>query len=332
MKFIQDTLAKAKKAKKTIVMPESYDPRILQAAEQIHTDGIAEIVLLGNPLEIADLAKKTGVDLAGINFLYSESDPNFSEYVEKFYQNRKEKGVTREDAYNILSTKDNLYYAGMLLKNKHVDGCVAGASNTTGDVIRAAIHTVGMKEGINRISSSIFVVTEFEHLGSNGVLLMADVAVNPDPDAQTLADIAVTSALTYEAVIDGEAKVAMLSFSTKGSASHPDVEKVQEATELAKSLNPDLNIDGELQIDPALDPRSARTKAPNSPVAGQANVLVFPDLGAANIGSKIPQVIGNARSIGPIVQGVASPFNDLSRNCTIEDVVVLTAMTCLMAD
>lgn len=331
MDFIKDIIARAKAQKRKLVFPEGYDVRVLAAAERVANDGVADVVLLGCPDTIAKLATDEGIDLTQVDIVDPQKDPRFDLLAEKFYEQRKEKGISLEDARHILSGESNLYYAGMLLKEGQVDGCVAGAANTTGDVIRAAIQTVGMSPGINRVSSSIFVVTAFENLGEKGVFLMADVAVNPDPDERDLAEIAVSSAQTYQAIMKKQPKVAMLSFSTKGSAEHPAVAKVREATMQAKILCPDLLIDGELQIDPAVDPKSASRKAPGSPVAGQANVLVFPDLGAANIGSKMPQVIGGAKPIGPLVQGVDKPFNDLSRSCKVDDIVVLAAMTSLQA-
>lgn len=331
MNFIDDIINKAKIRKKRLVLPEGYDVRVLSAAERISQEGLAEIVILGCPELISEAAAREKLDLSRVMIVKPEQHAHFEELAASFYNLRKEKGISLEEARKTLSDEKNLYYAGMMLKAELVDGCVAGAANTTGDVIRAAIHTVGLKTGINRVSSSIFVVTDSEHLGEKGVFLMGDVAVNPDPDARCLAEIAISSAETYESVMGNQAKVAMLSFATKGSASHPAVDKVREATMLAKVISPDVTVDGELQIDPAVDPRSAARKAPDSPVAGQANVLVFPDLGAANIGSKMPQVIGGAKPIGPLVQGVAKPFNDLSRSCTVDDVVVLAAMTCLQA-
>lgn len=316
---------------KKIVFPESYDVRMLKAAEIINYRKIAKITLIGDADEIHRCAKVNDIDVSGCEIIKFDDDLNKNQYIKELVFLRKDKGLSLSQAHEVLSNPTNLHYAGMMLRSGYVDGCVAGAANTTGDVIRAGVQTVGLMPGVRLVSSAILIDTGLKDFGEEGVFLMADVAVNPNPDAQQLAGIAVSSAQTFESILEVPAKVAMLSFSTKGSAEHPDVQKVREATALAREISKDMIIDGELQIDPAVSQRSAGMKTPDSPLAGKANVLVFPDLDAGNIGSKIPQVLYGAKGIGPLLQGLRKPFNDLSRSCSVENIVGVTAMTCLQA-
>ena len=333
MEFIQKTIESAKSKKtKTLVFPESYDVRVIKAAKKITENKIAKVVLIGKCDEIKALAEKNNINMSGLEIVCFKNDNMAPGYVEDFVALRKTKGVDASLAFSMLSNPNNLHYAGMMLRSGFVDGCVAGAANSTGDVVRAAIQTVGLAPDIGLVSSALFLVTHAKHLGDEGVFLMADVAVNPNPDARQLAEIAVSSASTFESIIRKKAKVAMLSFSTKGSASHADVEKVKQATFLARGMSDSLIIDGELQFDSAVDPKSGSIKAPSSPVAGQANVLIFPDLDASNIGGKMPIVLYGAKPIGPLLQGLKKPFNDLSRSCSVDDIVSLAAMTCLQAE
>lgn len=332
MKFIDKIIDRAIYSNsKRIVFPESYDLRMLKAAEIVSNRSIAKVVLIGNGDELSRLAKVNDIELSGCEIINFDDDENKNQYIKEFVFIRKDKGLTSSQAYEVLSNSTNLHYAGMMLRSGYVDGCVAGAANTTGSVIRAGVQTVGLMPGVSLVSSAILIDTGLKDFGEEGVFLMADVAVNPNPNAQQLAGIAVSSAQTFESILEVPAKVAMLSFSTKGSAEHPDVQKVREATALAREILEDLIIDGELQIDPAVDQRSAGMKTPDSPLAGKANVLVFPDLDAGNIGSKIPQVLYGAKGIGPLLQGLRKPFNDLSRSCSVENIVGVTAMTCLQA-
>ncbi|APG26139.1 phosphate acyltransferase [Syntrophotalea acetylenica] len=317
--------------RKKIVFPESYDVRMLKAAEIITNRKIAKIILIGDAEEINMCAEINHIDISGCEIIKFRDDINKNQYLKEFVFLRKDKGITSSQAYEVLSNLTNLHYAGMMLQSGYVDGCVAGAANTTGDVIRAGVQTVGLMIGVSLVSSAILVDTGLKDFGEEGVFLMADVAVNPNPDAQQLAGIAVSSAQTFESILEVPARVAMLSFSTKGSAEHPDIQKVREATVLARDISKNMIIDGELQIDPAVCQRSAGMKTPDSPLAGKANVLVFPDLDAGNIGSKIPQVLYGAKGIGPLLQGLRKPFNDLSRSCSVETIVGVTAMTCLQA-
>ena len=331
MHLIEQIKAKARSKLQTVVLPESYDERMLFAAQQVVEQGLAKIIILGNPAEIQAAATARGVNLAGVELLEPKSSPKLQEYIDAFVELRKAKGMTPEEAAKILTTPDNLYYAGMMVRLGDAAGEVAGATSTTGNVLKAAFQTVGSAPGIKTVSSYFFMITKNPTFGENGIVLFADCAVNPNPDAQALAEIAVATARNCKAFLDVDARVAMLSFSTKGSSAHGDIDKVTQAMAIARQIDPNLQIDGELQADAALLPKVGEKKAPGSPVAGKANVLIFPDLDAGNIGYKLVERVAGAEAVGPIIQGLAKPVNDLSRGCSVEDIVNVTAITAVQA-
>jgi phosphate acetyltransferase len=331
MHLIDKIKAKAKLNLQTVVLPESYDERMLYAAEKIAEQGLAKVVLLGNPGKVKESATAKGVNLDGVEIVDPCTSEKLASYVDGLVEIRKKKGLTPEDARKMLTAEDNLYYAGMMVRMGDAGGCVAGATSTTGNVLRASIQTIGTAAGIKTVSSFFIMITKDAKFGEDGVVFFADCAVNPNPDSQALAEIAVATAGNCKAFLDVEAKVAMLSFSTKGSASHPDVDKVTKAVEIAKQIAPDLLIDGELQADAALIPSIGEKKAPGSAVAGKANVVIFPDLDSGNIGYKLTERIGGAVAFGPILQGLAKPVNDLSRGCSVDDIVNVVAFTAVQA-
>lgn len=326
MNLINEIIGRAKADKQRIVLPEGTEPRTLQAADQLVHDGVAEIILLGNSQEIDALANKLELKNIGNACVIDPKNHDKKQtYIDLLVELRKSKGMTPEKAAVLV--EDPLYLACLMIKNGDADGEIAGAQNTTGDVLRPALQIIKTSPGVSVVSGAFIMFTKTSQYGKEGVLLFADCAVMPNPNAQELASIAIASAQTARGIVGMEPRVAMLSFSTKGSAQHEMVDKVAEATRIAKELAPDLLIDGELQADAALVPSVGASKAPGSAVAGQANVLVFPTLEAGNIGYKLVQRLGNAEAIGPILQGMAAPVNDLSRGCSVNDIYNMVAMT-----
>ena len=329
MSVIDAIKVKAKADKKHILLPEGTEPRTVQAAAKITAEGIAKVTLLGNKAEVEAKAKELGVDLKGIDIVYPEKSEFFADYVNLYYELRKAKGVDMEKAEKQM--KDPLFFACMHIKNNRADGMVAGAINTTGNTLRPGLQIIKTTPGIKNVSGCFIMEIPNKKYGDNGVMIFADCAVTIDPTADQLAESAVMSARTGKALCGIEPKVAMLSFSTKGSAKHENVDKVVEATQKAHELDPELMIDGELQADAALVESVGQLKSPGSPVAGHANVLIFPDLQSGNIGYKLVQRLAGAEAVGPICQGFARPINDLSRGCSIEDIVSVVAITAVQA-
>ena len=329
MELMKKIWESAKADKKKIVLPEGSEARTVVAAQKIADEGLAMPILIGNKEEILKAGKEQGVELKGVEIIDPEVSPKLNEYIEAFYELRKNKGMTMEKAEKIV--KDPLYFATMMVKLDDADGMVSGAVHTTGDLLRPGLQIIKTAPGVSVVSSFFIMLVPGSSYGEQGMLLFSDCAVNPNPTAEQLASIAIATAETAKNLCKMDPKVAMLSFSTMGSADHELVDKVRVATERAKELRPDLDIDGELQLDAAIVPKVASQKAPNSNVAGKANVLVFPDLQAGNIGYKLVQRFANAEAIGPVCQGFAKPITDLSRGCSTEDIVNVVALTAVQA-
>jgi phosphate acetyltransferase len=309
---------------KRIVFPEGEESRIIHAASFLKEENLVTPILIGNPDTIQTIAKSEKLNLAGIEIVSLTESNLIQPWSEQFFEMRKHKNITHEQATQ--SVLNPLFYAAFMLRENLADGAVAGSINTTGNVLRAAIQVVGLAEGVNIVSSSFIMV-----LKTGQIFTFADCAVIPDPDEEQLASIALSSAHTHERLIGDKAKVAMLSFSTKGSAEHPHAQKVIDATAILKKTNPQLEVDGELQFDAAYLSDIGTKKAPNSSVAGQANVYIFPDLDAGNIGYKITQRLAGAEAIGPVIQGLNRPYNDLSRGCSVEDVINVACICSLLS-
>lgn len=326
MDLINEIIARAKADRQRIVLPEGTEERTLKAADLVLADGVADIILLGNPEEIKKLAAEWGLkNIDKATIIDPANHAKKEQYAELLCELRKKKGMTIEDARKLVL--DPLYLGCLIIKSNDADGQLAGAQNTTGDVLRPALQIIKTAPGMSVVSGSMLLITKAPQYGKDGLLVIADVAVLPNPTAEELAQIAVATGRTARVLANVEPKVAMLSFSTKGSAKHEMVDKVAEATRLAKELAPDMLIDGELQADAALVPSVGNSKAPGSAVAGQANTLVFPSLEVGNIAYKMVQRLGGAEAVGPILQGMAAPVNDLSRGCSIEDIYRMIAIT-----
>ena len=331
MDLLSKIVARAKANKQRIVLPEALEERTLRAADRVLADDIANIILIGNPAEINRLAGEWGLQNIGkATIIDPENNPKSEEYATLLAELRKKKGMTIEQARELV--KNPLYLGCMIIKTEGADGQISGALSTTGETLRPALQIIKCAPGITCVSGGMLLITKQKQYGEEGVLVVGDVAVTPMPNANELAQIAVCTAQTAKSVAGfDDPRVAMLSFSTKGSAKHEVCDKVIEATQLAKELDPSLKVDGELQADAALVPSVGKKKAPGSDIAGNANVLVFPNLEVGNIGYKLVQRLGDAIAIGPILQGIARPVNDLSRGCSVDDIYKMVAITACQA-
>lgn len=328
MGILDKLIEKAKSDKKTIVLPETMDKRTFEAAEKVLKEGIADIILIGAKEEIEE--NSIGFDISQAVIVDPFTDPNKQKYIDKFVELRAGKGLTAEDAKKQME-QDYMYYACLMCKCGDADGVVSGACHSTGNTIRPALQLLKTKPGVKSVSGFFLMEVPNCTLGDNGLFVFADCAVNVDFDSEKLAEIAALSAQSFESFVGHKAKAALLSYSTKGSAKHSDVDKVSEAVRIAHEKYPDIELDGEMQLDAALDLTVAQLKAPDSAVAGHANTLIFPSLEAGNIGYKLVQRLAKANAYGPVLQGLAMPVNDLSRGCYADDIVGVVAITVVQA-
>ncbi len=326
--FLDSIKMRAKQCKKTIVLPESMDRRTFEAAEKILKEDIADLIIIGTPEEIE--ANSRGLDISGAEIINPHNYEKTEEYINLFVELRKNKGLTYEEAKK-QALSDYMYYACLMVKAGDADGVVSGACHSSANTLRPSLQIVKTKPGVKLVSAFFLMVVPDCEYGADGTFIFADSGLEQNPDPEKLAAIAASSAESFELLAQKEALVAMLSHSTKGSAKHADVDKVVEALKICKEEYPSITVDGELQLDAAIVPSVAASKAPGSPVAGKANVLVFPDLDAGNIGYKLVQRLAKAEAYGPVTQGIAKPINDLSRGCSSDDIVGVVAITCVQA-
>ena len=329
MNFIDTIKSRAKKDIKTIVLPETEDVRVLQAAEKVLKEGFAKIILVGNEEKTKKLAKENNINIDGIIIENPEISSKYEEYCNKFYELRKNKGITIEQAKEIML--NNVYFGMMMVKCEDADGLVSGAAHSTADTLRPALQILKTAQGTKLVSAFFLMVVPDCEYGENGTFIFSDAGLNANPTSDELSEIAISSAKSFEQLVQKDPKVAMLSYSTYGSAKSELVDKVVEATKLVKDKAPELKVDGELQLDAAIVKEIGEKKAPGSTVAGQANTLIFPDLNAGNIGYKLVQRLAKAEAYGPLCQGIARPVNDLSRGCSSDDIVGVVAITAVQA-
>ena len=329
MSFIEEIKDRAKKDIKTIILPEAEDIRVIEAASKIAKEGFAKVILIGNEEQVEKDAKEKGLDLNGIEIINPEKSNKKEEYSNKLYELRKNKGMTIEQAQKLVL--DPVYYGMMMVKNEDADGLVSGAAHSTSDTLRPALQILKTAPGTKLVSAFFVMCVPDCEYGENGTFIFGDSGLNQNPTADELSEIAISSAKSFEQLVEKQAKVAMLSYSTYGSAKSELTEKVIEATKLVKEKASDLLVDGELQLDAAIVPEIGKSKAPGSKVAGEANTLIYPDLNAGNIGYKLVQRLAKAEAYGPLCQGIAKPVNDLSRGCSADDIVGVVAITAVQA-
>lgn len=329
MSFIEEIKKRASNQIKTIVLPEATDIRILEATDIIGKEGFAKIILLGNESEIISIANENKLNISKATIIEPLKSDKYDEYVEAFYELRKAKGMTIEQAKKLL--QDPVYFGMMMVKKEAADGLVSGAAHSTADTLRPALQILKTKPGTKLVSTFMLEIVPNCEYGNNGIFIFSDCGLNPKPTSEELSEIAISSSESYQQIVGDAPKIAMLSYSTHGSAASEDIDKVREATQLTKEKAPNLLVDGELQLDSAIVPEIGNVKAPGSDVAGKANILIFPDLNSGNIGYKLVERLAKAEAYGPICQGMAKPVNDLSRGCKAKDIVGVVAITALQA-
>ena len=329
MNFIEEIKEKAKKDLKSIVLPETDDLRVLQATERILKEGFSNVILVGNAENIKKLAEDNSLNIEGASIIEPAKSEKYEEYVNNFYELRKNKGITLEQAKEMIL--NNVYFGMMMVKNEDADGLVSGAAHSTADTLRPALQILKTAPGTKLVSSFFLMIVPDCEYGENGTFVFSDCGLNQNPTSEELSEIAISSAKSFEQLVGAESKVAMLSYSTYGSAKSELTQKVIDATNIVRERYPELKVDGELQLDSAIVPEVAASKAPGSEVAGKCNTLIFPDLDSGNIGYKLTQRLAKAEAYGPLCQGIAKPVNDLSRGCSSQDVAGVIAITCVQA-
>ena len=329
MSFIESIKQRAKQNIKTIILPEAEDKRVLEAASKVIAQGFAKVILIGNKEQVEKDSKENNIDLSGVEIIDIKSSTKKQEYAQKLFELRQAKGMTEEEASKLI--EEPIYFGMMMLKNGKADGLVSGAAHSTSNTLRPALQILKTAPNTKLVSAFFVMCVPNCEYGEHGTFIYGDSGLNQNPNADELSEIAISSAKSFKSLVEAEPKVAMLSYSTYGSAKSELTEKVIEATKLVKEKAPDLLVDGELQVDSAIIPEVSKSKAPGSPIEGNANVLIFPDLNAGNIGYKLTQRLAKAEAYGPLCQGIAKPVNDLSRGCSADDIVGVVAITAVQA-